>query len=137
MSRIEFCPIGYIESNYHHLEGIPRQSVHKPEEKARIRLKEEYVPGLTGLEDFKYIIILFHFHKSDGYQLLVKPKGREGVAACGVFASRSPHRPNALGMSIVRLLGIKGNILEFAGVDMLDGTPVLDIKAYHEGLLPE
>lgn len=134
--QISFNPIGYVRSNYFHLKDIPRQSIYSPDETAGIVFKEEYIQGLMGLSDFEYIVVLFYFHLSEKPQLIVEPKGREGVEQCGVFASRSPHRPNPIGLSIVKLISVRENVIEFKGVDMIDGTPVLDIKGYSKDLNP-
>lgn len=135
MEEVVFRPIGYIQSNYKTLEEIPRQSILAEKERARIIIREELQAGLTGLDEFEHIIVLFYFHKSRGYKLLVHPRDRGGTA--GVFASRSPNRPNGIGLSIVRLVSIKENIIEIEGVDMLDGTPVLDLKPYNRDLNPK
>jgi tRNA-Thr(GGU) m(6)t(6)A37 methyltransferase TsaA len=135
--QIRFNPIGFVRSNYSRLEDIPRQSIFSPDEKAEIIVKEDYVQGLIGLSDYEYLIVLFYFHLSEKPQLIVKPKGRDGVEQCGVFASRSPHRPNPIGLSIVKLITVRENVIEFKGVDMIDGTPVLDIKGYSKDLNPE
>ena len=135
--QIRFSPIGFVRSNYFRLEDIPRQSILSPDERAEIIVKEEYAQGLIGLSDYEYIIVLFYFHLSEKPQLIVKPKGRGRAEQCGVFASRSPHRPNPIGLSIVKLITVRENVIEFKGVDMIDGTPVLDIKGYSKDLNPE
>ncbi|MDY6932399.1 MAG: tRNA (N6-threonylcarbamoyladenosine(37)-N6)-methyltransferase TrmO, partial [Halobacteriota archaeon] len=89
---------------------------------------EEYEEGLSDLDGFSHIILIFAFHKSNGFSLKVKPFLDDSVR--GLFATRSPRRPNKIGMSIVNLIEIKGNILSVKGVDMIDGTPLLDIKPY-------
>lgn len=136
MNRIEFKPIGYIESGFKTLDEIPRQSILSPGSRAKIILDKQYQDGLLTLEESEYIIILFHFHKTNDCELRFIPRSSEKKKLRGVFATRSPRRPNPIGMSVVRLTGIRENEIEFEGVDMLDGTPVIDIKPYSRGLEP-
>jgi tRNA-Thr(GGU) m(6)t(6)A37 methyltransferase TsaA len=89
---------------------------------------EPYVEGLAGLEEYDRIVVLFHFHRSEGFTLKQKRRG-EGELK-GVFSLCSPNRPNAIGMSILRLIRVEGNTLFVDNVDLLDGTPILDIKPY-------
>ena len=94
----------------------------------RIEIFPEFAEGLDGLEGFSHIIVIFHFHKSGPGKLKVVPPGQ--TKPRGVFATRSPHRPNPIGLSVLRLLGREGRSLEVSGLDLVDGTPVLDIKPY-------
>lgn len=87
-----------------------------------------FARGLDGLEGFSHIIVIFHFHRAGGAKLQVVPPGRSEPR--GVFATRSPHRPNPLGLSVLKLLGRDGRVLRVSGLDLIDGTPVLDIKPY-------
>lgn len=135
MGKIEMEAIGYIESPFKSTADIPPQSIYAQDKTARIKIKEKYRAGLDGLELFSHIIVLFHFHESNGYSL--RTTTRWSNKERGVFASRSPHRPNHIGFSVVELLRIEDNIIEIKGVDMLDNTPVLDIKPYSPGLNPE
>ncbi len=136
MEAITYSPIGHIHSPFTSKEESPRQSIYTPEVEALIDIKPEFSPGLLHLERYSHIIVLFHFHLANGFELLVeKPAGgRSGPR--GVFSTRSPNRPNGIGLSIVELLKIEGPRLTIRGVDMLDGTPVLDIKPYDPGLNP-
>lgn len=93
-----------------------------------IEVFEQYKEGLAGLEDYDHIIVIFHFHRSTGYELMQKRRG-EGELR-GVFSLCSPNRPNCIGMSILRLIKIEDNMIHVNNVDMLDGTPILDIKPY-------
>lgn len=93
-----------------------------------IEVRPELAAGLDGLEGFSHIIVLFQFHKAGGAKLRVTPPGE--TTPRGVFATRSPHRPNPLGLSVLRLLRRRGSVLEVSGLDLIDGTPVLDIKPY-------
>lgn len=89
---------------------------------------EDYQAGLKDLDGFSHIILLYHFHAGEGYKLEVVPFLDD--QSHGVFATRAPRRPNAIGLSVVRLVGVQGNILRIENVDILDGTPLLDIKPY-------
>jgi tRNA (adenine37-N6)-methyltransferase len=93
-----------------------------------IEIFEPYAGGLAGLEEYDHIVVLFHFHLSEGYSLMQKRRG-EGELR-GVFSLCSPNRPNGIGMSILQLMKIQGNMLQVKNVDMLDNTPILDIKPY-------
>jgi len=128
MQKIFVIPIGIIHSPYKQIEGIPIQGKFKPEVKAYIELKEEYAPGLRDLEGFSHAILIYYFHKSQKEQIIGKPFLED--KEYGIFAIRSPHRPNHIGISVVKIEGIEENKLHFSEVDVLDGTPVLDIKPY-------
>lgn len=135
MSDIIVKPIGYIASPFKSIEEIPPQSVYAKEKVATIKLMEEYKEGLKDLENYSHIIVQFYFHQSKGYELLtLTPWSDERK---GVFATRSPKRPNPIGISIVKLRKIEGCHIEIEGVDMLDQTPVIDIKPYVAKLNPE
>ena len=107
---------------------MPIQGTFKPEVEAWVELNEEYSRGLAGLEDFSHAIILYYFHKSNKERLLCRPFLEDRMH--GIFTIRSPHRPNHIGFSVVRVCRIEDNRLYFREVDVLDGTPVLDIKPY-------
>jgi tRNA (adenine37-N6)-methyltransferase len=94
----------------------------------QIELDPSLAPGLKDLEGFSHLILLYHFHRTEGYDLLARPFLDSDLH--GVFAIRTPRRPNPIGLSVVRLLGIEGNVLRISDVDILDGTPILDIKPY-------
>lgn len=132
--KIELDPIGYISSPYKSREDIPRQSVHVKDKEATIKINDEYKDGLLGIEAGDYIIIIFYFHKVKETFLQVKPcKSKE---LKGVFSTRAPVRPNQLGLTIAKVIEVSDGKIKFDGVDMLDGTPVIDIKPYSEGLNP-
>jgi len=107
---------------------MPIQSVSAEGVKGTIELNQELVNGLLDLDGFSHIMLLYQFHKSTGYSLHTKPFIQE--TPHGVFATRAPMRPNSIGLSVVKLISISGNVLEIENVDMLDGTPLLDIKPY-------
>lgn len=134
--EIIFNSIGYIKSPYKDVKEIPKQGVHSSG-MGEIILDEDFQKGLKGLKNLNYIYVFFNFHKSKDYKMLQHRQGDTTTEKVGVFATRSPFRPNGIGMSIVKVLDISNNIIRFEGADMLDGTPVLDIKPYSADLNPE
>lgn len=126
-------PIGYIESCFKDKFGTPRQPGLVPEAWGRLRLRADLQPeeSLQGLEGFSHIWLLWLFHqnKSARFHAKVHPP-RLGGEKRGVFATRSPHRPNPIGLSLVELVQIEKDGLIVAGLDLVDGTPILDIKPY-------
>lgn len=131
-----FTPIGHLESCYKDKFGVPRQSGLVPEATARLVLRPDLQPeaALQGLEGFSHVwlIWVFHENKTGRYHAKVHPP-RLGGENVGVFATRSPHRPNPLGLSLVELKGIENGALLLSGVDLMDGTPILDLKPYLGG----
>lgn len=121
-------PIGTIHSPFTRLDGMPIQPSGARDVKGTIVLEEKYAPGLKDLDGFSHIILLYHFHESEGYQLSVTPF--LDTVPRGLFATRAPRRPNPIGLSVVRLLGVDGGTLAIQGIDVLDGTPLLDIKPW-------
>jgi tRNA-Thr(GGU) m(6)t(6)A37 methyltransferase TsaA len=129
MKKITMMPIGSVHSPYKCLEDIPIQGKFKPEVSAYIALKDEYAPGLRDLDGFSHAIIIYYFHKSQEVQLEAKPFLEDDKH--GIFAIRSPHRPNHIGFSVIKIESIdKAGKLYFTEVDVLNGTPILDIKPY-------
>ena len=124
---MEIKPIGVIHTPFKHTEDTPTQTW-RSGAAGTIEVYKNYEDGLSDIDGFSHIIVIFRFHKSRGYRLKLKPF-RDNKKR-GVFATRSPRRPNQLGLSILKLSNRKGNILKVKGVDMLDGTPLLDIKPY-------
>jgi tRNA-Thr(GGU) m(6)t(6)A37 methyltransferase TsaA len=120
-------PIGLIRSPYTNAEETPIQSAFS-EGRGEIEVFPEYEAGLKDIEGFSHLILLYYFHKAKGYSLSVKPFLDDRPK--GLFATRHPARPNPIGLSVVRLLERRGNVLQIAEVDLLDGTPLLDIKPY-------
>jgi len=130
--KIEFQPIGTIHTPYD--ESAPYQPVEDSEGEFKIVLGRSYQQGLNKLDKFSYIYVIYYVHKLDrSPRMLVKPPWAKGMEV-GLFASRSPVRPNPIGLSIVRLKSIKGNVLYTSGLDVFDGTPLLDIKPYIKDL---
>jgi tRNA-Thr(GGU) m(6)t(6)A37 methyltransferase TsaA len=133
--EIKYKPVGYIKTSYKDPSELPRQSVLNKKAKGTIMLEKEYEEGLYSYNKGDYIVVIFHFHLSEGYSLHQK-QGGTGIQK-GVFALRSPFRPNRIGMSIVEIDEINKNTICFKGVDMVNGTPVLDIKPYIPELNPD
>jgi tRNA-Thr(GGU) m(6)t(6)A37 methyltransferase TsaA len=127
----EFTPIGYVECAQRYRYEAARQASIAPDNKAWIQLvdDDELRVGLRGLEDFERIWLVYELHLNERWHSLVQPP-RADADKLGVFATRSPHRPNRIGLSCVRLLGVEGSRLHVGQHDLLDGTPVLDIKPY-------
>ena len=120
-------PIGVIHSPFTDKAQTPIQPT-RSQAVGWVEVYPEFAEGLRGLEGFSHIILLYAFHQSNGYTLQVQPFLDDRLH--GLFATRYPCRPNPIGLSIVRLLARRENILEIEGVDMLNGTPLLDIKPY-------
>lgn len=131
MDLITYAPIGVIRTPYTQITGMPVHAVATPEVVGTVEIAPEYAAGLRDLDDFSHLILLYHLHEIRGHALEVRPylAGADDPPR-GVFATRSPKRPNPIGLAVVRLIGIDGHILRIAGVDMLDNTPLLDIKPY-------
>ena len=125
---VRLKPIGMIRSPFKKVEGIPIQTVFSKKGNGIVELLPEFKEGLQDLEGFSHIMLIYQFHKSKGYRLLCRPFLDETQR--GVFATRAPARPNPIGISIVHVKRIRGNKIEVASLDVLDGTPLLDIKPY-------
>ncbi len=124
---IQLKSIGIIHSPFSDLKGMPIQPG-GARASGTVELSEEYVKGLQDLEGFSHVILLYHFHKTQHVDLLIKPF--LDTQPRGVFSTRAPRRPNPIGISVVKLTGIEGNTLFVDNLDVLDGTPLLDIKPY-------
>ena len=127
LNSITMRPIGRVHSPFQSTVGMPIQTIAAAEVAGSIQIDPEFAPGLRDIEGFAYLIVLTHLHQASE-KLEVVPF--MDTQSHGVFATRSPARPNRIGLSIVRLLRVEGTTLHFAGNDMLDQTPVLDIKPY-------
>ena len=123
-----FKPIGTIHTPFTKQEGMPIQPSRAKGARGTVEVLPEYSTGLADLEGFSHIFLLYHFHRSTGHRLKVIPF--LDTEERGVFATRAPSRPNAIGLSLVSLISVEENLLLVEGVDMLDGTPLLDIKPY-------
>ena len=128
MNTIQYYPIGIIHTPYKTPTGTPIQPPASKGVEAEVEVFEKYAEGLTDLEGFSHLILVYHFHRSAGFDLKVKPFLDNQKR--GVFATRAPRRPNPIGLSIVRLLSVKENVLTVQGIDVLNSTPLLDIKPY-------
>ena len=124
---IILSPIGTIRSPFRSTQGMPIQTVAAADVEGELEVFEAFAPGLRDIEGFEYLIVLTHLHQATE-KLEVVPF--MDTVSHGVFATRAPARPNRIGLSIVRLMDVQGRVLRFRGNDMLDGTPVLDIKPY-------
>jgi tRNA-Thr(GGU) m(6)t(6)A37 methyltransferase TsaA len=121
-------PIGYVRSPHQSVQQIPKGLGATHSAEGTLDILAEYEPGLTDVEGFSHLYVIWTFDRSAGFDLLVTPPSDDRPH--GVFATRSPRRPNAIGLTVVELLGRDGAHLHVRGVDMLDGTPILDIKPY-------
>jgi tRNA-Thr(GGU) m(6)t(6)A37 methyltransferase TsaA len=121
-------PIGTVRSPFTDRAEIPMGPGAKHEAEGTLELQPDLEAGLTDIEGFSHVYVIWVFHKAEGYELLGTPPTDDRPH--GVFATRAPYRPNPIGLTVVRLLGREGNRLRVRGLDMLDGTPILDIKPY-------
>ncbi len=124
----EFKAIGIIHSPFKELNGMPVQPAGAAGVEGIVEVFEEYRAGLKDLDGFSHIILLYHFHRSRGFRLHVVPF--LDTALRGLFATRAPKRPNPIGLSVVQLDKVEDGLLRIQNVDILDGTPLLDIKPY-------
>ena len=131
MNIIQYRPIGIIHTPYKRPAGTPIQPPTSKGVESDVEVFENYTEGLTDLEGFSHIYLIYHFHLSRKFSLKVKPFLDD--ESHGLFATRAPSRPNAIGLSIVELIGTQKNILRVKNIDVLDGTPLLDIKPYVPG----
>ncbi|MEA2007924.1 MAG: SAM-dependent methyltransferase [Chloroflexota bacterium] len=122
---ISFHPIGYVENVIN--ETLAPDKIKAVE--SRIVVDPGLVEGLRGLKPGQKILVVFHFHRSRGFDLLQHPRGNRNRLPRGVFALHSPRRPNPVGVTVASLVEIKGNVLRVQGLDAINGTPVLDIKS--------
>ncbi|MGA3360333.1 MAG: tRNA (N6-threonylcarbamoyladenosine(37)-N6)-methyltransferase TrmO [Halobacteriota archaeon] len=127
-SRIAYKPIGIIHSEHTIAEETPIQPAYAKGCRGRAEIFPEYEEGLRDLDGFSHVYLIYHFHLSESVKLIVKPFLQD--VERGVFATRARSRPNAIGLSIVELVSREKNVLYLDGVDILDGTPLLDIKPY-------
>jgi len=125
---ITYRPIGIIHTPFENIAGMPIQPHGAATTEGIIDLDPDLVPGLTDIEGFSHLILIYHFHQVKGHKLYVVPFMDD--VPHGIFATRSPVRPNPIGISIVKLLKVEGNQLYFKGADMLNSTPLLDIKPF-------
>lgn len=135
MSQYAFTPIGVVRSPFTQTAGTPIQPTAAEAAEGEVILEEAYAPGLKDIDGFSHVFLIYVFDRSGPGALCLKPF--LDIVERGVFATRAPCRPNPIGLSLVRLLRRDGNVLRIAGVDILDGTPLLDIKPYIPQLNPK
>jgi tRNA-Thr(GGU) m(6)t(6)A37 methyltransferase TsaA len=123
-----FRPIGFVRSPYKEAREIPKGLGAKHEAEGVLEILREFEVGLTDIEGFSHLILIWIFDRSEGFALMGKPPSDDREH--GVFATRSPRRPNPIGLTVVELLRRDGSRLQVRGIDMLDATPILDIKPY-------
>ena len=132
----EMRPIGVVRSPYADRTQIPKGPGAEHRAEGTLELRPELEAGLSDIEGFSHLFVLWVFDRAEGFDLVARVPLDEEVPH-GVFASRSPRRPNPIGLSVVELLGRDGPRLRVRGLDMLDGTPILDVKPYLSGVAPE
>ena len=125
---LSIVPIGIIHSPFTDIMGMPIQPTGARGIRGTVEIFSEYAEGLTDIEGFSHLFLIYVFHRCPSYNLVVRPF--LDTTPRGVFATRAPRRPNAIGLSIVRLIEVKGSTLFIEDVDILDGTPLLDLKPY-------
>ncbi len=125
---IKYEQIGTVYSPFEKKEGMPIQAISANGIKGKIEINKDLEEGLSDLDGFSHIFLIYAFHKSKGFDLKTKPFLSDKIF--GIFATRAPRRPNAIGISVVKILSINKNILEIENIDVLNGTPLLDIKPY-------
>jgi tRNA (adenine37-N6)-methyltransferase len=125
---INYLPIGYFRTPYTEIKGMPIQPIGGGDVEGYIEVLPEFRAGLQDLEGFSHVIVLYHLHEISGYDIIIKPF--LDTKTHGVFATRSPKRPNPIGLSIMRLKGLTATNVVLQGIDVLDQTPVIDIKPY-------
>ena len=128
MSEVRFRPIGTIHTPFPEPTGTPIQPSRGRGVRGTVEVFSDYVDGLADLDGFSHLVLLYHLHRVAGYELRVVPY--LDTVARGLFATRAPRRPNPIGLSVVRLVSIDGGLMVIEDVDILDGTPLLDIKPF-------
>ncbi|MFC1878599.1 tRNA (N6-threonylcarbamoyladenosine(37)-N6)-methyltransferase TrmO [Chloroflexota bacterium] len=126
--KIIYSPIGTIYTPYQKIVGMPIQPSGAVGVRGTIEILPQYVAGLKDLSGFSHLVLLYHFDRATDHKMIVTPF--LDIEPRGLFATRAPRRPNPIGLSVVKLLSVDNNILEIENVDILDGTPLLDIKPY-------
>ncbi len=128
MSEYTMRPVGYVRSTLAGLEDVPKGLGAEHTAEGTLEILAQYEAGLQDIEGFSHLYVLWIFDRSTGFELVSTPPSDD--RAHGVFASRTPRRPNPIGLTVVKLLEREGRRLRVQGVDMLDGTPILDVKPY-------
>jgi tRNA-Thr(GGU) m(6)t(6)A37 methyltransferase TsaA len=128
-------PIGYVRSPFKDTHEVPKGLGAKHEAEGVLEIRAEFEPGLKDIEGFSHLFIIWAFDRSEGFELVVTPPSDDRPH--GVFATRAPLRPDPIGLTVVELLHREGPVLRVRGIDMLEGTPILDIKPYLSSVPPE
>ena len=125
---VTFTPIGVVRCDF----SEPSDPKEMRTALSTLVIDEEYLEALEGLENFRHIMVIYHIHRALGYDLKVHPMGDEALAKRGLFATRTPRRPNPIGLTVVEVLSIRENEIAVTGLDALNESPILDIKPYEE-----
>ena len=128
LAMLSMRPIGHVRSPYRDTQQVPKGLGAKHEAEGVLEIRGEFEAGLKDIEGFSHLFVIWVFDRSEGCNLVGMPPSDDRPH--GVFATRSPRRPNAIGLTVVELLGREGSVLRVRGIDMLEGTPILDIKPY-------
>ena len=128
-------PIGFVRSPYRDTKEIPKGLGARHDVEGALEIRPEFEAGLVDIEGFSHLFVIWIFDRVEGFSLVASPPSDNRQH--GVFATRSPRRPNPIGLTVVELLGREGSVLRVRGIDMLDGTPILDIKPYLSSVPPE
>jgi formylmethanofuran dehydrogenase subunit E len=128
MDSVEYEPIGHVESPFDAPEDVPRPAADTVEASGTVVLEDRFEAGLYRLEEFSHVMVVAHLHESSAVRLRVRPGGATGEV--GIFATSGPARPNPIGVSVLSLDGVTGSRLAVSELDLVDGTPVLDVKPY-------
>lgn len=126
--QFTFIPIGVVHSDF----GEPADPKTARCSLSTLEIYEKYLLALSGIEKYRFIFVIYHIHRALGYDLLVHPMGDESIPKRGLFATRTPRRPNPIGLTVVEVLNVEGNKITVTGLDALDESPILDIKPYEE-----
>jgi tRNA-Thr(GGU) m(6)t(6)A37 methyltransferase TsaA len=135
IAMFNLTPIGFVRSGYLQTAEVPKGFGAKHDAEGLLEVRPEFELGLTDIEGFSHLYVIWVFDRAEGFELLGVPPTDD--TPHGVFATRSPKRPNPIGLSVVELLRRDGRRLHVRGVDMLDGTPILDIKPYLSSVSPD
>jgi len=125
---VTFTPIGVVHCDF----GEPSDPKTMRNSLSVLEIDEKYAEGLEGIEKFRHIFVIYHIHRALGYDLKVHPMGDRSIPMRGLFATRTPRRPNPIGLTVVEVLNVEGNKITVTGLDALDKSPILDIKPYEE-----
>ena len=128
LDRVVFEPIGFVSNSFNE-PGDPKALRNS---QSLLILDEKYIGAMDGLERYRYLLVIFQFHRSAGYRERVHPMGDRSIPERGVLATRSPCRPNPIGVTVAEIISVEGNVIRVTGLDALNGTPILDIKPYEE-----